>query len=416
RAGRAPRDGDGDRARARVGAPRPGLRDGLARRGVVDRADARRRALGGRRSGHPTPPGALRRLETRAPRSYHERAARAARSRSGRRWRIMLGGLPRIALAALLLPALARGATFVVNTTADAVDATPGDGTCATSAGACSLRAAVQEANALAGQDAIAVPAGVFRLTLTGAGEDGAATGDLDVTEALAVTGAGADGTVIDGAGSDRVFHVVGGSGLALANLTIRNGDAGGAPGGGVWSAVPGAGLGVTNVVFAGNHAATGGAVFANDALSMSGSTFTDQVAGEGGAVVAAGSGAVAIDACRFASNFASGSGGGGRVQTTADVTVSGTSFADNFATSGGGGIFVQTSGNLLVSGGDFTENTGLGSGGGLVFQGQASSALTVSGTAFRGNRTLGPGGALASTAGGAASLGNVEMSGGHAA
>ena len=40
------------------------------------------------------------------------------------------------------------GATFTVNSTADAVDATLGDGICATATGICTLRAAVQEANA----------------------------------------------------------------------------------------------------------------------------------------------------------------------------------------------------------------------------------------------------------------------------
>jgi len=55
----------------------------------------------------------------------------------------------------------AEAATFVINATGDAVDATPGDGICDTgglnSAGAaeCTLRAAIQEANAFAGGDTI---------------------------------------------------------------------------------------------------------------------------------------------------------------------------------------------------------------------------------------------------------------------
>ena len=39
----------------------------------------------------------------------------------------------------------ACAATFIVDTTADAVDAAPGDGACATGAGTCTLRAAIQE-------------------------------------------------------------------------------------------------------------------------------------------------------------------------------------------------------------------------------------------------------------------------------
>src|SRR5438128_8695966 len=46
-------------------------------------------------------------------------------------------------------------ATFVVNSTGDGVDASPGDGSCATSIPTeCTLRAAIQEANARAGDEA----------------------------------------------------------------------------------------------------------------------------------------------------------------------------------------------------------------------------------------------------------------------
>ena len=55
-------------------------------------------------------------------------------------------------------PALvaAAGAQFVVNTTSDASDSALGNGVCATSAGKCSLRAALQEANRITGPNSIA--------------------------------------------------------------------------------------------------------------------------------------------------------------------------------------------------------------------------------------------------------------------
>src|SRR5262245_59054801 len=96
-------------------------------------------------------------------------------------------------LLATTLPAVA--ATFTVDTTVDAVDATPGDGVCATSTGTCTLRAAVMEANALAGPDVVSLPAGTFRLTPTGSGEDLGLTGDLDVLQTLWIAGAGNDST-----------------------------------------------------------------------------------------------------------------------------------------------------------------------------------------------------------------------------
>src|SRR3954470_13424194 len=62
-----------------------------------------------------------------------------------------------------------NAATFVVNTTADTQDAAPGNGACADSGGACSLRAAITEANALGGADIITLPAGTYTQTLAAA-------------------------------------------------------------------------------------------------------------------------------------------------------------------------------------------------------------------------------------------------------
>jgi CSLREA domain-containing protein len=70
--------------------------------------------------------------------------------------------MKRLLVAAMVMawPAGAAAATFLVNTSVDAVDAVPGDGVCATIDGLCSLRAAVQESNALTGAHAISLPAG----------------------------------------------------------------------------------------------------------------------------------------------------------------------------------------------------------------------------------------------------------------
>jgi len=94
--------------------------------------------------------------------------------------RVLLLGLAAL-VAFLLVPrAPASAATFTVNSTADAVDASPGNGVCATAGGQCTLRAAIQEANALAGTDATTLPAGTYALTIAGAGEDAATTGRSD--------------------------------------------------------------------------------------------------------------------------------------------------------------------------------------------------------------------------------------------
>lgn len=70
--------------------------------------------------------------------------------------------------AVLALASSARAATFVVNSTVDAIDAVPGNGVCETAPGngVCTLRAAIQETNVLAGADTVTVPAGIYALTL----------------------------------------------------------------------------------------------------------------------------------------------------------------------------------------------------------------------------------------------------------
>ena len=60
--------------------------------------------------------------------------------------------------------------TFVVNSTADTSDASPGNGVCDDGTGACTLRAAIQEANAHAGADTITFALGSGTPTISPAG------------------------------------------------------------------------------------------------------------------------------------------------------------------------------------------------------------------------------------------------------
>jgi len=62
----------------------------------------------------------------------------------------------------LALPALAAAETFTVNSLGDQVDETPGDEFCLTAGGECTLRAGIEEANALAGFDVIGFDETVF--------------------------------------------------------------------------------------------------------------------------------------------------------------------------------------------------------------------------------------------------------------
>ena len=128
-------------------------------------------------------------------------------------------------LAVFALTIEARAAVFTVDSTTDAVDATPGDGSCATAGAECTLRAAIQEANALSGDDLIEIPAGTYTLTIAGTGENNCATGDLDITEEVTITGIGATATTIDANGIDGVIDIqTGVAWTIISDVMIVNG------------------------------------------------------------------------------------------------------------------------------------------------------------------------------------------------
>ncbi len=179
---------------------------------------------------------------------------------------------------------------FVVTTTVDAPDVAPGDGLCGASGGACTLRAAVMEANARPALDRITLaPGATYPLTIVGA-EDAAAQGDLDVTDSLQLAGNGA--TVDGSALGDRVWQVLAGR-VEMADLTIRGGTAPGsaaAPGnigGGIasWSD-----LRLTRVLVEGSTAAIGGGIASTGHLELLDSEVRDNAADVvGGGIASAG-------------------------------------------------------------------------------------------------------------------------------
>jgi CSLREA domain-containing protein len=194
-----------------------------------------------------------------------------------------------------------HAAGFTANSTADEPDANPGDGVCASRpSGFCTLRAAVMEANALPGPDTITLPAGRYLFNLTGADEAAAATGDLDITDAVTIIGASVATTVVDANRRDRVFEIHNTASVAMSRLTIRGGFAGiGANGppvlaGGVLNA---GALSLTDVWVADNTAfggigtpgqeSYGGGIVNDGALrltnvTMSGNTASGKPAGAG--------------------------------------------------------------------------------------------------------------------------------------
>jgi len=123
--------------------------------------------------------------------------------------------------------------TVTVDTTADTVDLLADDGLCADVGGFCSLRAAIMESNRALPWSVITVPAGNYVRTLFEDADEGVAReGDLDITESMTLTGAGAGQTIVDANTFDGVFEIFDNSVVSLTGMTIRGGNRGYAGGG----------------------------------------------------------------------------------------------------------------------------------------------------------------------------------------
>lgn len=154
-----------------------------------------------------------------------------------------------LALAVAAFAPGAYAATFNVTTTQDAA-ASPAavtQGICDDGQGQCTLRAAIQVADAASTPSTIVLPAGTYTLSVAGTDEsavlsNGAyavshvpdpARGDLNITQSMTIVGAGSGATVIGwaaGSQQDRVLHIEVPPGatqnlsVTIQGVTIENG------------------------------------------------------------------------------------------------------------------------------------------------------------------------------------------------
>jgi len=259
-------------------------------------------------------------------------------------------------------PGPAHAAEFFVNAASDAADVKPGDRQCITAAATCTLRAAVQEANATTGADVILLPAGRFVLATAPAisagtiADDDPANGDLDIAESLTIRGAGARDTTVDGAGLDRVFASQSGVVVVMSDMTVTGGDA---TGGGTSEEIDLGGailnrgtMTLERVRLVKNHADGGGGVFSipRTYLTVRSSLVADNSAVEGGGLRIDSGGEVidttitgnvlrTVPEAAFLPDEMSGYGGGIDHRGGSDVAVVGSTIVNNHALKGGGGL-----------------------------------------------------------------------------
>jgi CSLREA domain-containing protein len=286
--------------------------------------------------------------------------------------------LPALMLVAALglwpaLPAHAGGAiTIHVTSTADLPDTNAGDSICHASNGKCTLRAAVQTANAHLGNAyRILLGAGTFTLTRGPTNEDAAAGGDLDLLGPVGIIGLGPGKTTVQMDSNkvqDRVFQVLGNFADRIRGMTITNGYVPGNDPKGDGGAIESEAISLTlqNDLITGNRASVSGGGVANQqgALIVSGTTFSGNIAQNNGGAIR-GYDAVTLTNSSLIDNTAI-FGDGGAIDSTDQLVAENVTIAGNTAKSQGGGIrggTVVTLTNTTVTGNGADNGGNLGGG-----------------------------------------------------
>lgn len=308
-----------------------------------------------------------------------------------------------LTLLGAILVAPVPAATLLVDRLDDGVDALPGDGSCAIAGSdtqRCTLRAAIQEANAsVDGIDTIQLPAGTILLSIGGAEEDTAAAGDLDIAATLNLVGAAEGGSVVQQQALDRIFDLQPGTTASLSRLRLRGGGA--VDGGG---ALRNQGqLTIADAEIDGNGGDSrpvrfGGAIFNAGVLALTAVDLHDNQAGSSQMAGAAGGalyntlGAV-LTGVRLVGNRVLGStgSGGGLAQVTPAITqLVRCEVVDNQAFAGAGAAL--TGGSLLLSASTFHRQRALSAGGAVRM---TAGTLEAVNSTFSDNHAGTDGGAL---------------------
>jgi CSLREA domain-containing protein len=343
---------------------------------------------------------------------------------------------------------------FTVTTTGDYSDSSPGDGSC-TNAGpiagnveaptvvSCSLRAAIEEANALGGIASIDFSPSLDGNPITLGSQLPA------VTTQLAITGNGAPATIVEASTCDpialpnackpatwRVFQIGAAGNLALADLTVRHGNVTAGDGGGILNSGT---LRLSGVTISANSAVDSGGGIENASTgtidAIVASTFSGNQSGNNGGGVDNFSGGTItqITSSHFSANQAWYGAG---LYAGIAGQVSNSTFVGNTALYYGGGIYADRNLSLVTrctfdgnssgeqGGGFYTDSTNaVGQIAASLFTGNSSkyggglrefdgSMGTIVNSTFSGNTATVEGGAIETKSGVITGIFNVTITG----
>jgi hypothetical protein len=257
--------------------------------------------------------------------------------------------------------------------------------------------------------------AGDLRYCLTQAGDGDAiafgVTGTIklvaalpDLTQNISIAGPGADLLTVSGNHVSRVFNIAAGADVAISGLTIADGTAPAANGGG--GGIYNAGtLAVTDSTLSDNTTFSGGGIDNLGTLTVTGSTISGNVASAGGAI-ASGRGTVVIMSSTLSGNFLFdlGYSFGGGIDNSGMMMVVNSTVSGNFGNTGGG---IFNGGTLTVSNSTLSGNLAV-FGGGIGNLG----TTTVTDSVLGDNSAAANGGGIINYGGGRLSITNSALSG----
>ena len=267
-------------------------------------------------------------------------------------------------------------------------------------AGAGSLRKAVADANAAAGDDVIDFdPALTGTITLT--------TGELSITSNISIIKSGASVIAVSGNNASRVFNIAAGATVTIDNLSIVNGKGEGS-GGGVLNAGT---LNLSNSIVSGNTAiytgtssgnADGGGISNSGTLNIQTATITNNTASvtnlgtaSGGGISNTGTAAVVNSSVISNNSIGKPDARGGGISNTGMFTLSNSTVGNNSASSSsansngqGGGIYNAAPGALTVRNSTIGFNTAsaFAADGGGIFN--TAGTVTIGNTIVSNNNT----------------------------